>query len=416
MRQEDVAGQAENRVQRRQDMFLSRCCELTMKTYFASPERADEQELAAAVAFASKNPIISSLLSSVGGLLAVLDEHRQIVALNDEFLQMLGIADPAAVLGLRPGEVLRCIHAHEEPGGCGTSRFCSSCGAAIAIVSSLAEDAPKERLCALSAMQGDKAMDAALLVRSRPVRLEGKRFLLLFVQDVTKQEQRAALERSFFYDINNMLGLLAGTAELLAQGSGQQADLTETIHRSAMRLAKEVTVHRCLLQEENAVIQPMLTDVAVQGVCDELRSFFFSHIVVCQQEIMFPEQVPELVLSTDPSLLLRVLCNMITNALEASQAGPEKQVRVWLEQTADQLVFCVWNAQVIPPETACRIYQLYFSTKGEPGRGIGTYSMKLIGEKILGGKVSFTSSKAAGTVFRFAVPKVLSNQTITRLR
>ena len=376
-----------------------------MKTYFASPERADEQELAAAVVFASKNPIIAGLLSSVGGLLAVLDEHRQIVALNDEFLQMLGIDDPAAVLGLRPGEALRCIHAHEEPGGCGTSRFCSSCGAAIAIVSSLAEDAPKERLCALSAMRGDnKAMDAALLVRSRPVRIEGKRFLLLFVQDVTKQEQRAALERSFFYDINNMLGLLAGTAELLAQGSGQQTDLTETIHRSAMRLAKEVTVHRCLLQEENAVIQPMLTDVAVQGVCDELRSFFASHIVVCQQEIIFPEQVPELTLRTDSSLLLRVLCNMITNALEASQAGPDKSVKVWLEQTAKHLIFCVWNAQVIPPETACRIYQLYFSTKGEPGRGIGTYSIRLIGEKILGGKVSFTSSATEGTVFRFAVP------------
>ncbi|CAK8710964.1 histidine kinase [Candidatus Electronema halotolerans] len=377
-----------------------------MKTYFASPERAAEQELAAAVAFASKNPIISGLLSSVGGLLAVLDEHRQIVALNDEFLQMLGVADPAAVLGLRPGEALHCIHAHEEPGGCGTSKFCSSCGAAIAIVSSLAEDAPKERLCALSAMPGDKVMDAALLVRARPFHIEGQRFLLLFVQDVTKQEQRAALERSFFYDINNMLGLLAGTAELLAQDGGQHPGLSETLHRTSMRLAKEVAVHRCLLQEQGEIIQPMLTDVSVQAVCDELRSFFASHIVVCQQKITFPEQVPELVLRTDPSLLLRVLCTMITNALEASIAGPEKQVRVWLEQTADQLVFCVWNAQVIPPETACRIYQLYFSTKGEPGRGIGTYSMKLIGEKILGGKVSFSSSEAEGTVFRFAVPKM----------
>jgi hypothetical protein len=40
-----------------------------MKTYLASPERADEQELAAAVAFASRNPVISGLLSSVGGLM-----------------------------------------------------------------------------------------------------------------------------------------------------------------------------------------------------------------------------------------------------------------------------------------------------------------------------------------------------------
>ena len=399
------------------DVSFTRCHELTMKTYFAAPERADEKELAEAVAFASKNPVICGLLSSVGGLLAVLDKHRQIVALNDEFFQILGIADPAAVLGMRPGEALHCIHAREEPGGCGTSKFCSSCGAAIAIVSSLRKDEPAERLCALSFMRNNKAVDAALLVRSRPIRIEGRRFLLLFVQDVTKQEQRAALERSFFYDINNMLGLLAGTAELMTQTGSQQAGLSETVHRTSMRLAKEVAVHRLLLHEPDALMQPMLTDVTVKAICDELRSFFASHMIVCcQQEIIFPEQVPDLVLRTDPSLLLRVLCNMITNALEASITEPEKDVKIWLEQSADQLVFCVWNAQVIPPETACRMYQLYFSTKGEPGRGIGTYSMKLIGEKILGGKVSFTSSEAKGTVFRFAVPKMLSNQIITRLR
>jgi signal transduction histidine kinase len=375
-----------------------------MKTYFAEPERADEKELAALIDFASTNPIISALLASMGGLLAILNEHRQIIALNDEFLQMLDLADSASVLGLRPGEVLGCVHAYKEPGGCGTSKFCSSCGAAIAITASLRKDEPEERLCALSAMHDDKIVDAALLVKARPFRIEGQRFLLLFVQDVTKQEQRAALERSFFYDINNMLGLLSGTAELLAQTGGQQNSLSDTVHRISMRLAKEVAVHRCLLQESDEIIQPMLTEVTVQAVCEELRAFFASHTAVFQQEIAFPDCVPEVVLRTDPSLLLRVLCTMITNALEASLAEPEKQVRVWLEEETEQMVFSVWNAQVIPPEAACRIFQLYFSTKGEPGRGIGTYSMKLIGEKILGGKVNFISSAEKGTVFCFALP------------
>uniref|UniRef100_UPI004055A879 sensor histidine kinase n=1 Tax=Candidatus Electronema sp. TaxID=2698783 RepID=UPI004055A879 len=372
-----------------------------MHSYFASPERTDQETLAAELDFAGRNPVISGLLSSVGGLLAVLDEHRQIVALNDGFLQMLDIEDPASILGLRPGEALGCIHAHEEPGGCGTSKFCSSCGAAIAIVSSLTQNEPAERICALSAVRKDgRETDAALLVRSRPLLIEGRRFLLLFVQDVTKEQRRAALERAFFHDINSMLGLLAGAAELMAEEN--RSPLTETVRRTSMRLSKEVAVHRYLLQDQAAVCEPTWSELPAAEILDELRSFSAIYAAAYQKEIVFSEQVPPVSVRTDLSLLLRVVCNMITNALEASEEGG---VRVWLEEHEDsRLSFCVWNGQEIPPETARRIFQLHFSTKSGTGRGIGTYSMKLIGEKLLGGSVSFSSSASEGTVFRFTVP------------
>ncbi len=77
-----------------------------METYFASPERVTDAELAFEIDFVSKNPVMSGMLHSINGLLAVLDEHRQVVAINDTFLQMLGIDDPSQILGLRPGEVL----------------------------------------------------------------------------------------------------------------------------------------------------------------------------------------------------------------------------------------------------------------------------------------------------------------------
>jgi hypothetical protein len=44
------------------------CC-LRMNTYFASPERTDKKTLAAKINFVDKNPVISALLSSVGGLI-----------------------------------------------------------------------------------------------------------------------------------------------------------------------------------------------------------------------------------------------------------------------------------------------------------------------------------------------------------
>jgi signal transduction histidine kinase len=44
------------------------------------------------------------------------------------------------------------------------------------------------------------------------------------------------------------------------------------------------------------------------------------------------------------------------------------------------------------------MFQRSFSTKGA-GRGLGSYSVKLLSERYLNGKVSFTSSEDEGTTF-----------------
>jgi signal transduction histidine kinase len=57
----------------------------------------------------------------------------------------------------------------------------------------------------------------------------------------------------------------------------------------------------------------------------------------------------------------------------------------------------------MPKEVQMQIFQRSFSTKGK-GRGIGTYSIKLLTETYLGGKVSFRSEERHGTTFRIDLP------------
>lgn len=371
-----------------------------METYFAPAERVNEKEITTEIKIVSQNPLVSGLLHSISGLLAVLDEHRQIVSFNDSFLQMLGIDDPAKVLGLRSGEALQCVHAHDEPAGCGTTKFCSTCGAAIAIVSSLGEDKPAEKICALSANRGGKEVDVALLVKSHPIKIDNKKFLLLFLQDITKQQQRAALERTFFHDVNNMLGILVGASELLALN--EPSELAKTVHQASQRLTKEVAIQRCLSQSESSDYLPVWIELTTEQILGELHTFFANHPAAIGKNINISKNYPVVSIKTDMSLLLRILCNMIINALEATAENGE--VKIWLENEVDFLSFCVWNDQEIPPDVTNRIFQRNFSTKEQAGRGIGTYSMKLLGEKILGGQVSFTTSKTEGTLFRFTSP------------
>ena len=372
-----------------------------METLFAPAEKADTQELAAEIEAVSQNPVVSGLLHSIGGLLAVLDEHRQVIALNHSFLDMLGIQDASQALGLRLGEALECIHAHDVPGHtCGSTRYCSTCGAAIAIMASLGQDAATERICALTARKDGRPLELALLIRCQPIRLAGKRFLLVFLQDITQQQQRAALERTFFHDINNMLCMLSGASELLAKE--HPSEWTEMVCQTSARLIKEVAIQQCLSMNDEQSYQPLWSDLTTGQIRKELQSFFVAHPVAQGKNVEFTMAEPEIVIKTDLSLILRVLCNMVLNALEATEKGGT--VRVSLAPQAGHVVFSVWNAGEIPADIAQRIFQRNFSTKEEAGRGIGTFSMKLFGEKILGGVVEFTTSAEEGTTFRLILP------------
>jgi signal transduction histidine kinase len=371
-----------------------------MRTFYAPAEKTDTKTLQAEIEIVSHNPVMSGLLHSISGLLAILDEGRQIVALNDSFLRTFGIEDPAKALGLRPGEVVRCLHAFDEPAGCGTTEYCSTCGAAIAIVSSLGRDQPVERLCALTAEREDKIVDMALVVRAQPIRIDSAKFILLFLQDITKEQQRAALERTFFHDINNMIGMLLGASEMLL--AKNTSDLAHVIHQASTRLRKETDIQWYLTQSDSGEYSPTWFDLSIGQIVSELRSFFIGHSAAYGKTLEFVKPLPDISFKTDLSLVLRILSNMIINALEASTEN--ESVKVWIEHKNDHVSFHVWNAREIPKDVQKRIFQCNFSTKDQPGRGFGTYSMRLLGERILGGNVSFSSSENQGTTFVFTCP------------
>ncbi len=373
-----------------------------MKTYFAPAERSSRSELTRLIPILSKNPVINGLLTAVSGLLAVLNEHRQILALNETLLEMIGIDDAGKALGLRLGEALQCVHAHEMAGGCGTTELCSTCGAAISMVVSLSEDRPVEKTCALTARKGDREEDFFLRVRSCPMTFDDRRFLLLFMQDITHQQTMAGLEQVFFHDFNNMLQNVISVGELVLLKRKNTSELTRRIYRLSLRLAREITIQRCLTQTGSYIYQPLLRPVPVKQIFQEVRDMFYDHSVAKKKLLNVPERLPDLSFKTDISLLMRVLNNMVKNAFEATAEGDE--VRFSLELSHDSLTFCVWNRQAISESVKKRIFQRNFSTKSETGRGLGTYAMKLLGEKFLAGKVNFTSSESEGTMFRISLP------------
>ena len=364
--------------------------------------RASDDELQRDISSLSTSPVVDGLMKTIGGLFAVLNSHRQIVAVNDVFLRYLGVRDGGALLGLRPGESINCLHAHDTPGGCGTGPYCASCGAAIAIATSLARNSAVERKCAAMIEKNGKVFNLCLNVRSTPYAIGGQRFVMLILQDITEQETRAELEEVFFHDLANLAAGLVGSSEILARECGDYREVAGVVHRNAQRLSQELHVQKSLLQIENGIYVPTYSEVALKDLLAQLRDQFALHSLARNKALKMPDPVPAIRIVTDPPLLARILTNMITNAFEATDEGGE--VRLRISRGDDAISFSVWNRRPIPETIALRVFQRYFSTKAEYGRGIGTYMMKKFGEEVLGGKVSFTSTDEGGTQFRITLP------------
>lgn len=373
-------------------------------TWFLPAERAAPALLARQIAHATSNPVVDAMLRSWGGAVAVLNEQRQLVALNATYLEVVGAADPAAVLGLRPGEAIGCTHAAAHPGGCGTARACATCGAAVAIVSSVARQRPEERDCVLTVARDGAPLALDLRVRAAPLTLDGLTFTLVTITDVTAERRRAALERAFFHDLANLVAGLAGAADALDDPDpAAAAAVSDDVRALTARLSREVQVQRALASARPGALHLAVERLALGPALAQLRSLFQHHPSAAGKRLAVaaPSDLPAL--DTDGDLLQRVLTNMLVNAFEATPPGGE--VRLSVAEEDGRVAFRAWNQGAIPPSVTPRIFQRYFTTKVGVGRGQGTFVMKFFGETALGGRLGFTSSAAAGTTFELTLPR-----------
>jgi signal transduction histidine kinase len=377
---------------------------IRVPTAFAPAERASREELEREVRLVAAHPLLEAVLEAFDGLIMVLNDKRQVVAVNDRVLGRLGFKEgfqPA--LGLRTGEILHCVHAAEHPGGCGACAACIGCGATVSVLESRRLGRAVSEPCLLSFERGGNLEALEFEAHATPLDVDGHRFTLLTLRDVSDSRRREQLERVFLHDIAGTVTALEGWSDLLEEApEHEQPRVREQVRRLASVLRREVSHQRALRRAEQGELLLDLGEVSVFELLAELRALFTESPVARDRTFSAPESGFDVRLVTDRSLLMRVLANMVQNALEATPPGGA--VRFTWTADDERVSFQVWNAGEIPRGVASRVFHRSFSTKSQAGRGLGTYSMKLFGERYLGGRVSFTSD-AVGTVFRIDLPR-----------
>lgn len=343
---------------------------------------------------------LQQLLDALPQMAMILNNKRQLVMANQTLQDLLH--ENREILGKRPGEVLNCVHAGHADQGCGSTSFCRFCGAFQALVQSLQGQAWQEE-CRMLRTKGQETEALDLAVCANPLQIEGHEFILVYLADISQQKRKQTLETIFFHDLLNAAGGIQSVLELLQdEVQGQQAqELSSLALQQARKVIDEIQAQKQLMAAENRTLELNKQQVYSQDVLRRMQLSFMHRMEYEGIEIELDPQSEQGLVSTDPVLLERVLGNMLKNALEASKPGDK--VRMGVQAQDSELVFWVHNPGYIPEEVQMQLFKRSYSTKGQ-GRGLGTYSIKLLGEDYLRGRVWFDSVPESGTTFYFSQP------------
>ncbi|MEW6754859.1 MAG: PAS domain-containing sensor histidine kinase [Candidatus Latescibacterota bacterium] len=363
-----------------------------LPTGFAPAERAAPAEVQDEAHRLAAMAMLRQLVDAVPEVLLILNGNRQTVYANRRLLELMPERAGAEIFGARAGEL---------PQGCGTGPGCRYCGLTRAILHSQpGEGDPGEWRLVQASGRGTN-----LRVQATPLEIEGRPYTLLCLSDASPQKRREVLERVLFEGILEDAWALRQMAEKLERAGlpelrrfrGRTHDFTEAVIR-------EINEYRILVAAEIGQLNVHAQAVGTRDLLGRVVRAYATHRAALGKTVRLDRQARDVYFMTDPALLKQVLGYLILNALEASQTGDA--VTVGCGQSGAHVEICVHNLACMSEEVQLQVFQRGFTTKGQ-GRGLGTYGVRLLVERFLKGRVSFSSSPSVGTTFRVSLPENL---------
>jgi PAS domain S-box-containing protein len=244
----------------------------------------------------------------------------------------------------------------------------------------------------------------AALLESRERALEELRAAQQKLVDSEKLNTIGLIAHGVAHDFNNVLGSILGRAELL-RAQVQDAGLkkhVEIIAKAAQDGAE--TVRR--IQEigrQDRVDDFVAVDAA--GILDDVVELTSARTT--QRGVLIDTDCENGVrVAANPSELREVLINLVHNACDAMAEGGGA-VHLRAHRAGDRIIIDVRDTGLgIPAETIGRIFDPYFTTKGERGTGLGlSVSHSIIRRH--GGQLqvnSRTGGPERGTTFSIDLP------------
>ncbi len=148
-------------------------------TYFAPAKRLDQGDVYLQTIKILGLRSAIQVLNILPNLVAILNMERQIVFTNKAFTKYLETKKFEDGLGLRPGELIECIHSHDHINGCGTGKDCKYCGAVLTLLKSQETGVKQEGNANITVTKDEKQIDLDFHIIASPITVDNEIFYIV---------------------------------------------------------------------------------------------------------------------------------------------------------------------------------------------------------------------------------------------
>lgn len=347
-------------------------------------------------------PNVREILDTMPYVVLILNEQRQVIYRNKKLQELMSDKIVEEFFGFKTGNEISCINSQGSEADCGTKESCKYCGIFRTIRKCQITNSTSVEESMMTSIINGEEISFDFSVSASPYQINGTKFIILTLTDISNEKRRSILERIFFHDVLNTAGSLRGIIDLLKESKDEDyqrfINLAEV---TASELVDEIIAQRELMLAENNELKVNLKTINSITIIKEAIAQIISHPIALNHKVEIDISSENIKFSSDEALLKRILINMLKNALEAT--SEQDVVKIGCCKKKNEIIFWVNNPTFISRNVQIQIFKRSFSSKGN-NRGIGTYSMKLLAEKYLKGKISFETSRQNGTKFCVSLP------------
>lgn len=368
----------------------------------------------------------------------LIDDQKIINHINDVAASLVG-KQFSEIVGKKPGDCIGCVHSFEAPKGCGNSTSCLKCELNNIINSTL--DSGKPTL--------GKEIESTIYLNGQPVKLwlkissnivniEGKRNVILAIDDITKSKKihkqltkekeradnmvqkadkanktKSQFLASMSHEIRTPMNSIIGFSDILAE------EITSPEHKEYLKIIQNSGNH--LLQLINDILDyskieagKMDIDISfcsLQDIFNKVESMMQPFAINKNLVFEFNKNpnIPEKI-RTDPARVEQCLINLINNAIKFTDKGHVK-VNTSIETIDNKEFVCIDVEDTgigISPEVQQEIFNSFTqaeqgTAKKQAGTGLGLAITKQL-TGLLGGSIRLASTPSKGSTFTMLIP------------
>ncbi|MDD3118758.1 MAG: HAMP domain-containing sensor histidine kinase [Victivallales bacterium] len=341
---------------------------------------------------------LGEFFNNIPDMVLMLNSQREAVYGNRHLHEFIDRDGSQKIEGRKLGDIFSCVNAEETPGGCGCSSKCEQCGAFRAL------NEARRNLKASGEYTLNRVgkEEVVFQVWATPLYIYGERFIKFILRNIGEVKRKQQFENVFLRDLSRLSEQLMTRLDYVRENPYSRDTVFEETCSLAHEIHDVIRYQEDLVAAEEDRLELQIGDInsycLLQDVVHKLQSK-----LRCQgKEIRINDSSEKIFFRSDGRLLRQIFRHMLGNALQATPSGDYVGAECACRE--GNIIFRIHDNGFISEEGQRRLFRHYSSVEGV--RGPETYSIKLLAEKYLHGKVSCLSSPQQGTTFVVSLPRI----------